>query len=236
MWPDRVIQNVSGPATPPCPRTIQFAQRYRLNHFGGVAVRLKTAWKDTGFVDLTEFGTPEMWQGLVDEAHACEPDAKPRRFTRVESYRDGSLASPQQCRSHQGGDAILSLSRSRELLELAREATGIPRLVPTRYGYKYYRPGDFMGLHRDAVRCTITFTFALTDNLGTMHWLPRLRGASNSDLCQVIDRDGLFPSSGEEMPVTYCGLKGFDGYNVPHWRTPFDHELGILGTVCYFDL
>jgi hypothetical protein len=197
---------------------------------------IREAWTDLGMVDLTDFGSTEMWDGLAAEAFACEPEAKPRKFERVESYRDGSLASPQRCRSHPGGKAILDLSRSRELLEMARQLTGLSRLVPTRYGYKYYREGDFMALHRDAVRCSVTFTFALTDNLGSMNWAPRMRGSSNEELSATIATDGMFPSWGEELPVAYRGLKGFDGYNIPHWRQPFEHDLGILGTVCYFDL
>lgn len=201
--------------------------------------QIEYGWEATGIVDLSEaskFISAHKWSKLVEEAHECEPEAQARGFSRIEGYRDGTFASPQRCRAHPGSTEILELSRSRQLLALVREKTNMPRLVPTRYGYKYYREGDYMGLHRDGVRCSITITFALTENLGTMNCLPTLRHASNRELEKLIDQAGLFPDQGEVLPVSHCAMKGFDGYNIPHWRLPFEHELGILGTICYFDL
>jgi hypothetical protein len=69
-----------------------------------------------------------------------------------------------------------------------------------------------------------------------MHWLPSLREASNDEVLSFVEQEGIFPASGEPVPVEFCRMRAFDGYNIPHWRVPFQGELGILGTLCYFDL
>jgi len=197
---------------------------------------LSDAWRHNGMVDLDGFGDESMWEALRDEAHACAPSAFERRFDKVELYRDGSMMSPQRCRAHRGGDAVRALAHNHELLELARSTTGMDSLVPARYGYKYYERGSFMGVHRDAARCSITFTFALTDNLAEMSWLPGLREESNESVRTFIEAHGHLPEEAERLPISFCSMKGFDGYNIPHWRMPFEDDFGILGTVCYFDL
>jgi hypothetical protein len=203
----------------------------------GVAVyQTTTGFQETGLVDLSDFGTPEMWESIIQEAMACEPDAKPRIYDTVKSFREGSLSSPCRARGHSGGEALIGLSRNRDFIMRVREATGFERLVPTNLGYQYYRQGDFLGLHRDTVRCTVTVTFGLTQNMGHMYWLPALRDAGNDELVSLIERCGLFPEGGEAVPVEFCKMKAFDGYSIPHWRPAFEHELGILGTICFFDL
>lgn len=197
---------------------------------------LRTSFQQDGIVELSDFGDAEMWDALVREAAEREPHAEERRTDKVVSNRDGSLSSAQRSRSHRGGEAMRALSRSRELLARAREITGIPRLVPTICGYKYYRQGDFLGLHRDGIRCTVAFTFALTENMTPMYWRPELRGAGNDTICALVEEEGSCPAAGEPVPVEFCRLRGFDGYNIPHWRRPFEHDLGTIGAICYFDL
>lgn len=194
------------------------------------------AWAAKGLVRITEFDDSPVWDAMLVEARAYEPFATVRRFDGLASYRDGSLASSQRCRAHVGGEVIRRFATSRALVEAVRAATSMKGLVPARFGYKYYAAGDYMGIHRDAVRCDVTFTFGVTPNLGSMKWAPQLRGASNEEILRLAEREGLFPSVGEPVAVPSGTLQGFDGYNIPHWREPFEHDFGILGTICFFDL
>jgi hypothetical protein len=178
----------------------------------------------------------DLWAALADEALGFEPVAGDRVFNGLTVSRDGAMMTPQRCRSHIGGPVLYEFAHSAELLSLVRRGCELPNLVPARYGYKYYGPGDFMGLHRDQARCSVTFTFGLSGNLGTMNWAPELREMSTPDLAELVKERGYFPEIGSEVEVATYGLTGFDGYNIPHWRRPFEHELGILGTVCFFDL
>ncbi|MFH8701978.1 hypothetical protein [Streptomyces chartreusis] len=179
-----------------------------------------------------------IWDELTDEARGFIPSVK--RFADDRPghrfYRDGTMQSPQRCGAHSGGPALKALATGRLLREIAAESTGSTTLVPVRFGYKYYSSGDFLGIHRDNIRCTITFTFGLTDNLGEMGWLRGCRDMNNDELREHLKSSGLFPETSEAMPVNEREMRGFDGHNIPHWRVPFEGELGILGTVCFFDL
>ncbi|MET7422128.1 hypothetical protein [Dactylosporangium sp. NPDC005555] len=196
-------------------------------------------WRRTGAAPLSGVIDDAGWDALVREAVSCEPAAADRinDCPGLMAYRDGSITSPQRCRAHRGGSALRALAIGPALLEAARAVTGQCTLVPARYGFKYYRPGDFMAVHRDSVKCAgITVSFALTENLGPMGWLPQLRDASNDAVLAHIGAEP-FPSDGEEFPLTDGMFHGFDGYNIPHWRPPHAGDgVAILGTVCFFAL
>lgn len=199
---------------------------------------LNTQWKQTGSVLFPPGLVPgEQWEEIAAEALALRDQA----FGRVNSnpatvaHRDGSITAPQRCRAHPGGEALAALARSREIVELAREATGHPGLIPVRHGLKFYRAGDFMALHRDEVRCSLTISFGLVGDLGCMGWLPELRAADTTTVLAHAERHGPFPDTAY-LPIPYRQLQGFDGWGIPHHRPPFEHDFGVLGTFCYFAL
>ncbi|MGH8974664.1 MAG: hypothetical protein ACRD0C_15870 [Acidimicrobiia bacterium] len=191
-----------------------------------------------GLVELPDLIDERTWAAITREAHACEPYSFPRVNTRPDlvQRRDGSITSPQRCRAHRGGDALRRLATSAELTHLVRDATGMECIVPSRFGFKYYRRGDFMAVHRDDVKCTITISFGVTDNLEYMGWIPSLRHSSSQDVVDEVGATAMFPSTGSALPIGFRQLKGFDGYGIPHWRPSFEHDFGILGTICYFEL
>jgi hypothetical protein len=129
------------------------------------------------------------------------------------------------------------LATGPRLVAAARAATGHTTLVPARYGYKYYRPGDFMAVHRDSVKCHgITISFPLSDSLGPMGWLPKQREATSEHVAAAVGAE-LFPTDGQALPLGHGLFTGFDGYNIPHWRPPYTGDaVGILGTICYLAL
>ncbi|NNH68749.1 hypothetical protein HLB23_02450 [Nocardia uniformis] len=196
-----------------------------------------TTWADNGHVRLDSIIDESTWDALESEARGLYPQAQQDSLPSIRTFRDGSFCSPARFSSHKGGPVFRSVMQSREVLAAVREATQLPRLVPVRCGYNFYRRGDFLGPHRDSVKATVTVLVGLTDNLGQMGWAPDHRQSTNDDVITMISEEDLFvslPSQG--MPITHRSAQAFDGYNIPHWRMPFDHELGILGTFCYFDL
>ena len=192
-------------------------------------------WDEVGYVDLGPYGDQGLWESLEAESSRQREAARLEEHRKVSSLRDGSFRSATRFHNAPGGPALTALLRSRDLLSLARQATGVPTLVPVRCSYNYYERGDFIGVHRDALRCTLTFTFALMPGLEPMHWAPQLRKADNQAVAELVSAHGATPDGFPELPVAYRELRGFDGYNVPHWRTPAQGP-GVLGALCYFEL
>ncbi|MCI0685911.1 MAG: hypothetical protein L0Y54_01535, partial [Sporichthyaceae bacterium] len=75
----------------------------------------------------------------------------------------------------------------------------------------------------------------LTGQLGSMGWLPRLRWLASDQVARLLD-DTPYPAGGQELPIRHRGLTGFDGGRIPHWRTPYGHDAGVLITICFTDL
>ncbi|MFD7897604.1 hypothetical protein [Streptomyces sp. NPDC059743] len=200
---------------------------------------LRQMWLAEGRVEVPpEVIEPGLWEEVAEEAERCEPLAVVRHNQRpgLLAMRDGSITSPQRCRVHPGGKAVNALARAKGLVDVAGEATGRSRMTAIRMGLKYYAPGDYMHVHRDDGKCEITFSCGLTPNLGPMGWLPNLRWLT---VDQVIDRlaGTPYPDGGEEFPIRYRALTGFDGSRTPHWRTPLDTtSREVLLTICFTDL
>jgi hypothetical protein len=199
-------------------------------------MNMMTNWSALSFVELEDVFGDDLWQRLENEGRGLAKGATLETYDSVISRRDGSFNSPSRYWSAAPGAELARAARSRDLMGLLRDASGLRRLVPSRAGYAVYRRGDFMGLHRDAVKCTVVVTFALTPNLGPMGWGFELRDNGNEDLEDLVRTKGPCPEGFPAMEIPYRRLNGFDGYNVPHWRSPFDDEIGILGSICYFDL
>jgi len=201
------------------------------------ALAHRPTWSGGGFIDLPDVLSAEVWDRLAAEASTLQGSAIGGGFTNVAAHRDGSFCSPSRFRSCQGGPVLTSVLRDRTLLALVRDLTGLPRLIPVRSGWVFYGPGDHMGLHRDSVKATVTISFTVTQTLGPMLWAPSLRTTGNDALGRLVTEHGTFPADGfEPFAVPVRGLRGFDGYNTPHYRAPFSGELGVLGNFCYFDL
>ncbi|HEX5493806.1 MAG TPA: hypothetical protein VFX70_04440 [Mycobacteriales bacterium] len=197
----------------------------------------KQQWDETATADLKIELSDETWEALLKEALALREEANSNGFEQVAAHRDGSFATPARFHSVQGGTVFRRLHRSIEFLEAVRRAVGMPRLIPVRCGYNYYGPGDYLGLHRDSVKATVTLNFAVTPNLDGLHWAPELRLASNDKLAATVAEDGIFPAKvGTSISMPHRTIVAFDGYNVPHWRKPFESDLGLLANCCYFDL
>jgi hypothetical protein len=194
-------------------------------------------WRREGLL-LENALTGGTWDRLIAESKTLRGKASQSGFTNTASHRDGSFCTPSRYLSVQGGPVLTAVSRNEQLVAQVREATGLARLIPVRCGYNYYRPGDFMGLHRDSVKATLTVTFALSEGLPSMGWAPGLADAGSDELAALVERAGPYPDGFGEREVPFCQLSAFDGYNIPHWRPPVTgpEQAGVLGTFCFFDL
>jgi hypothetical protein len=198
------------------------------------------SWKATGTVRLSRTLDPDRWQLLAEEALALAKAAEPFERDGTAAHRDGSFASPACCALARGGPTLEALAYDRAVVAALREATGLPRLVPIGCALVVYRRGDFQGLHTDSIKSTVTVGIALTENLSPMGWAPALREAHPDTLAQVIADRGLFPEGDGFQTLEHpgcCGdLQGFAGYDIPHWRPPFDGDLAVLATLSYMSV
>ncbi|MCI0688545.1 MAG: hypothetical protein L0Y54_15105 [Sporichthyaceae bacterium] len=200
------------------------------------------SWAETGMVRLTGVLDDRGWDALSAEAHAVVGGARLFERDATASHRDGSFASPAHCRLAGGGPALGALAYDKTVLAALRQATGLARLVPVGCAVVVYHGGDFQGLHTDTVKSTLTVALEFTDVLPPMGWAPTLRAAHPDELAKVVAEYGLFPAGDSFSALQHPrwdgsgAVQGFAGYDIPHWRAPFDGELAILATWSYMDL
>ncbi len=197
-------------------------------------------WLRDGIVHFaTEVAGPDRLARIAEEARNCRQDAFDRinDSSEIVGRRNGSIFSPQRCRAHRGGPELKGLVFDPEFIALLCDITGNQTLLPARYGLKFYSRGDYMAVHRDDPKCSVTVSFALTNDMDPMGSLPHMRNLSNDEVLELILDQGFFPSGGRDVELKPGTLVAFDGYNVPHWRPPHCADEGaILGTMCYFSI
>ncbi|GAA2110309.1 hypothetical protein [Streptomyces synnematoformans] len=196
-------------------------------------------WEQKGTVVLPDVCHADVVRALGIEAREQLETATPYSREEVSSRRDGSLASPVHCAFLPATDRLEKLAFDKDLLHELRKATGLWRLVPRGAVVVVYRRGDFQGLHTDTVKATVTAAVALSDNLPPMGWAPTLRDAFPDEQAKLIAERGIFPEGEEFEQLAHPhdgGVRAFAGYSIPHWRTPFPDELGLLATFSYMDL
>ncbi|HEV2886138.1 MAG TPA: hypothetical protein VGX49_04445 [Jatrophihabitans sp.] len=147
--------------------------------------------------------------------------------------QDGSLTTDTRFNFHSAGRVLQAIHHSPTLLATLRACTGLDDLRPARAGYNFYRSGDYLGIHRDARLAAVTVVVDLCGSLSAMQWSPRLAEATNAALLELVRQEGVFPTGHPSLPVPHDHLRAFDGRTVPHWRPPFEGELGMLAT-CSF--
>jgi len=193
-------------------------------------------WSVLGCVNLEEFQLDRVRIGRLRIEAACSrAERVVLRGEQVENRRDGSLLSPARFGYAKGRSELLSLLRDEELLALIRRRSGLNGLVPVGCAYNHYDLGDFIGVHRDTIKATVTVTLALSEGLVPMGWAPELRKVSNLQVCEFIGEAGHLPVAGGTLEHSSEHLVAFDGYNVPHWRTAV-LSTGTLATMSYYDL
>jgi hypothetical protein len=193
-------------------------------------------WRGNGFVHIGDILQSAHWDAILDEALQFRDESLIRETHNIASHRDGSFASPSHFHYHGGGSRLVALLRSNEMLKILREATGMERLIPVRCAFNLYRRGDYIGVHRDSIKSTVTLSFSLSPELPPMLWAPEMRAVSSAKLAEFVQSEGHLPTGHATLGAEVRHMFAFDGYNIPHWRPRFEGEAGILGTLSYFEL
>lgn len=197
--------------------------------------QLANQWSTDGQFSFMDYLSRETMDAYRKEAEGVFSDRQRKGVRAVETRRDGSFASPSQFGVHTGGPQLVALLRDKGMLEQVRDITGNGRLIPVRCSYNFYDPGDFMGIHRDEVRATVTGTFSITPDMPPTKYVAGSREMTNEQLEEYVSAHGSLPEDGEDMPLEAQSLNFFDGYNIAHWRPVVDRPM-ILGNLVYFQL
>ena len=178
-------------------------------------------------------GGLDLVPALRAEALALRDQAALFTSSGLTENPDGSLTTDTRFSFHPAGPVLQAIHQSPALLTALRACTGLDDLRPARSGYNFYRSADHLGLHRDARLAAVTLVADLCGNLPAMRWSPRHARAANAALRELVRAEGVFPAGHPSLPVPHDHLRAFDGRSVPHWRPPFEGELGVLAT-CSF--
>jgi hypothetical protein len=194
------------------------------------------AWINRGSFEIPDdLIDPGTWDSITSEADDLKKYAKSIDFDGFSINRDGSVTTPRMYLGCSGQSAMKKLLRNVDLLQYLRVRAGFPGLIPTRCGFNFYEPGDYLGVHRDNIKSTVTLTAALTAQMDPMMTAPQFREGSNEQILEFARSHGHLPGVGEPVPAVYRKFHAFDGYNIPHWRNVVQDSC-ILAVLSYFDL
>lgn len=188
---------------------------------------------ESGFVQVPGLLTPPQVLRLRDEAHAARSGARVRRRRGFKMTDDGRLLGPTN-RLGGVGEAVAAIGRDEGLVSRVRSITGLV-LRPERCTYLYYRRGDFLALHRDRPRSTITVLVHLRGRGGPLRVHPELVGVDDRSLLEIAERSDGHPRDGRDVRLEQapCVLAG---HATPHSRPPHPYEEDlVLAAFIYAD-
>ena len=114
---------------------------------------------------------------MLAEATALAEQARRVKGNYYCVNRDQSISSPRLLSTAAAGPVLQAIYRDAQRLALLGKIIGRP-LSPTRACYIYYRPGDYIGLHKDASVCEVTLITSVAGPLEALVVHPSLIGIS----------------------------------------------------------
>jgi hypothetical protein len=186
---------------------------------------------DLSGVDVAD----DVWDSLYDEALMLRRRARTAAWSGAAPgpCDDGAVRTAARPGFHPGGAALRLLHVSKDMLAAIGEVTGLHRLSPHRCDYRFYRAGDFLGVHRDSPNDFLTVVFGLTDDVSPISLAPAMREATEGELAAYVADRETAPTTTVRLPVEFRSFGGFHGHAVPHWSEPYGGTLGIAGTMSY---
>lgn len=180
---------------------------------------------------------------LLAAMRACQDEARERRSkaratehldqTGVTVDRACIISSPSSALAVRGGAAMDALVANAEFKEIV-QSRAERAIVPVIKGYKFYRDGDFLGIHTDLPQCDLTVTFAISDGLEPVYYYPDGYKRSRSDLEVLYAGGPVVPRSTHLMPLETTALNIFSGRDLPHARPLHSGPEAGIATVCYY--
>lgn len=143
------------------------------------------------------------------------------------------ISSPSSAVGVRGGKMLDALVEDPELKDLISSLADRP-LIPVIKGYKFYREGDFLGIHTDLPQCDITITFSLSEALGPVFYYPQGFKRTRQELEALFADGPLVPESEHLMPLEMYAINIFSGKDLPHARPPHTGPESGIATVCYY--
>lgn len=127
-------------------------------------------------------------------------------------------------------DALVANAEFKEIVQSRAERA----LVPVIKGYKFYRDGDFLGIHTDLPQCDLTVTFAISDGLKPFYYYTDGYKQPRSDLEALYAGGHVVPRSTHFMPLETTALNIFSGRDLPHSPPLHSGPEAGIATVCYY--
>jgi hypothetical protein len=169
---------------------------------------------------------------MREEAMALAPRARRASGDYYRAHGDGSVSSPRGLSTTSAGPVLEAIQRDEKRLDRLERIAG-RRLCPTRASYIYYRPGDYIGLHKDAAVCAVTLITSIAGALGPLVVHPSLVGAPTEELLAISRAYSGMPSGGTRVVVPHGGMfLMLLGSIVPHHR-PAALDFCVIATLCY---
>ena len=145
---------------------------------------------------------------------------------------DGSISSPRKLTTASAGPVLEAIHRDPERLSLLEQPAG-GHLSPTLCAYIYYAPGDYIGLHKDGHRCSLTLITSIDGPLAPLVVHPALAGNEPDELVELSRAHAGMPPGGVRTVVPADGaFLMLRGSAIPHHR-PASLDHCTIATLCY---
>jgi hypothetical protein len=175
---------------------------------------------------------------LESEAEDCHAQAREIRQSATVVYRDGSFTSGCRFLAYENPPGLRQVLCSAQLLDTVQAVTELKHGIPVNCAYRFYRPGDYVSLHRDNCKATVTVLIGLSQACARFALSPGMRDPGSSVLAEL---PGAKPHEHPGMDVTFtvraAELWALDGHDIPYSvRLPAGSTPVVIATLSYFGL
>lgn len=159
-------------------------------------------------------------------------------LTSTQCFLNGNrfMVPERRMRYADGGETLLDMHENPELVAAIRKITKLD-LWPTRAGYVYYEPGDYLGTHIDLSGCQYTLLGSVAGPTEPLVVYPELAGTTSHELFDIVKAGGraIPAADSREVEVPADGFLMFCGSQLPHGRPPVSKSV-IIAALCYSGL
>jgi hypothetical protein len=185
-----------------------------------------------GYCFLPDGLTDGQRTALVTEALAHAPSARCASGNYYRVNADGSVCSPRCLSTIAAGPVLRAIHQDKQRLGQLQRIVG-RRVSPTRGSYIYYKPGDYIGLHKDASVCQITLITSVAGAPEPLMVHPSLVSMPSEELLAISRAYSGMPPGGTRIAVPRGEMfLMLLGSAIPHHR-PATLDCCTIVTLCY---
>jgi hypothetical protein len=194
--------------------------------------RVSGSFAAAGYCLVAGLLSTERTAAMLRESTRLAPHARRACGNYYRVNRDGSVSSPRCMSTIEAGPVLSAIHDDTVHLEIIKSIVG-RRLSPTRGSYIYYAPGDYIGLHRDALECEATLITCIAGVLSPLVVHTSLIGVASEDLVGISRAHSAMPPGGTRVSVPNEGrFLLLLGSRIPHHR-PAALDSCVIATLCY---